>query len=84
MLSGRQEGKKRAQQAQSDSQTPEGEKKKAGGSNMDVSAEAGGGSAGGKKVESDPRLSFSKSEGVTSSRQYELINRRSVHETKPW
>ena len=84
MMTGRQEGKKRAEQARGGSAPESGKKKKAGGSNMDVSAEAGGGSPGGKKVESDPRLSFSKSEGVTSSRQYELINRRSVHETKPW
>jgi Ca-activated chloride channel family protein len=85
MLTGRQEGKERAQQAQSESESTQGKGKKSGGSNMDVSAAASGGSdSGGKKAKSDPRLSFSKSEGVVSSRQYELINQRSVHETKPW
>ncbi len=84
MLTGKQEGKKRGQQGQSQSQSSQEKGKKAGGSNMDVSADAGGSGGGGEKVKTDPRLSFGKSEGKLSSRQYELINQRSVHETKPW
>jgi Ca-activated chloride channel family protein len=84
MLSGRQEGKKRAQQTQSQSESSQGKGKKAGGSNMDVSASSGGSGGEGEKVKTDPRLGFGKTEGMLSSRQYELINQRSVNETKPW
>ena len=84
MLTGRQEGKKRAQEGQRES-SGEGKRKEGGGANMDVSADAlGGGDDGGKKVQGDPRLSFSHAKGKLSSRQYELINQRSVSETKPW
>jgi len=39
----------------------------------------------GKKAKSDPRLSFSpKGKSRLSSRQYELINSRSIYETQPW
>jgi len=87
MLTGRQEGKKRPESAQSESeaQPPRGSKESGGGSNMDVSAAASGASASaGKKAQGDPRLDFSQSKGMLSSRQYELINQRSVNETKPW
>ncbi len=85
MLTGRQEGKKRAEQAKSENKAPEGKEQQGGGSNMEASsADAGAGDTGGKKAESDPRLEFSQSRGMMGSRQYELINQRSVHETKPW
>ena len=67
--------------------SPKGESKPAkqgGGSNMKSDMASGGGGDEGKKVESDPRLSMSQGKARLSSTQYELINQRSVHETKPW
>lgn len=66
---------------------PTGAKKSAkegGGSNMKTDSASGGGGDEGKKVQSDPRLSMSQGKAKLSSRQYELINQRSIHETKPW
>ncbi len=83
MLTGRQEGKKRAQDDQTESSADSGQKKEGGSSNQNSDADASKG-AGGKKMESDERLSFSGGKSRLSSRQYELINQRSVHETKPW
>jgi len=45
---------------------------------------SGGGGDEGKKAQGDPRFSASQGKAKLSSRQYELINARSVHETKPW
>ncbi len=86
MSTGKEEGKARDQQGRSDGESESGEKKKSGGSsNMEVDAAAEGGSdAAAKPSETDPRLGFSRPQGVMSSRQYERINQRSVHETKPW
>ncbi|HEX5623059.1 MAG TPA: hypothetical protein VFX57_01335, partial [Sulfuricurvum sp.] len=67
--------------------SPKGESKPAkqgGGSNMKSDMASGGGGDEGKKAQSDPRLSMSQGKAALSSRQYELINQRSVHETKPW
>lgn len=58
--------------------------KEGGGSNMKSDTAASGGGDEGKKTQSDPRLSLSQGKAQLSSRQYELINQRSVHETKPW
>lgn len=58
--------------------------KQGGGSNMKSDMASGGGGDEGKKVQSDPRLSMSQGKARLSSTQYELINQRSVHETKPW
>ncbi|MFA6189000.1 MAG: VWA domain-containing protein [Sulfuricurvum sp.] len=66
---------------------PKGESKPAkqgGGSNMKSDMASGGGGDEGKKVQSDPRLNMSQGKARLSSTQYELINQRSVHETKPW
>ncbi len=66
---------------------PEGERKESkqgGGSNMKTDTASSGSGDEGKKVQSDPRLSMSQGKAKLSSRQYELINQRSVHETKPW
>lgn len=66
---------------------PTGEKKNSkegGGSNMKTDTASGGGGDEGKKAQSDPRFSMSQGKAKLSSRQYELINQRSVHETKPW
>ena len=87
MLTGRQEGKKRAQD-QEESGAPEGGKKRkeGGGSDQQSQAERNRGAGGeGKKGAREPQLEFSNKGGSRlSSRQYELINQRSVHETKPW
>ncbi len=83
LITGRQKGRKRAQD--SSAKNSESEKKKqGGGSNMDVSADAHGGGDEGKETKSDPKLSFSKARTKLSSKQYELINQRSIYETKPW
>ncbi len=59
--------------------------KEGGGANMDVVADAASGSSNKEeKMHGDARLSFSNTKGRLSSRQYELINQRSVHESKPW
>lgn len=66
---------------------PKGESKptkQGGGSNMKSDMASGGGADEGKKVQSDPRLSMSQGKARLSSTQYELINQRTVHETKPW
>ena len=88
MLTGRQEGKKRAQD-QEESGGAEGNKKKAkegGGSEQQSQAERNSGAGGdGKKTERETQLEFSDKGGSRlSSKQYELINERSVHETNPW
>jgi Ca-activated chloride channel family protein len=70
-----------------DENKPTGEKKSAkegGSSNMKMDSASGGGGDEGKKTQSDPRFSMSQGKAKLSSKQYELINQRSVHETKPW
>ncbi len=72
---------------QQDENAPTGEKKESkqgGGSNMQSDMKSGGGGDEGKKAKGDPRFSASQGKAKLSSRQYELINERSVHETKPW
>jgi Ca-activated chloride channel family protein len=71
----------------SEENKPSGAKKtskEGGGSNMKTDTASGGGGDEGKKAQSDPRFSMSQGKAKLSSRQYELINQRSVHETKPW
>jgi hypothetical protein len=87
MLTGRQEGKKRVQEQEEEgSQEQSGRQKEGGGSNQQSAAERNRGAGSqGKKVEREAQLEFSnKGSSTLSSKQYELINRRSVHETKPW
>lgn len=79
--------KEKKDQFQAEAGAPKGESKptkQGGGSNMKSDMAAGGGGDEGKKVQSDPRLSMSQGKARLSSTQYELINQRSVHETKPW
>jgi Ca-activated chloride channel family protein len=84
MITGRQKGKKREQDS-SAKNSSKNKKKEGGSSNMDVSADSSNGAGDdGKKVKSEARLNFSKSKSKLSSKQYELINQRSVYETKPW
>ena len=83
LLTGQQEGKKRAQDAATENNPESGKKKEGGGSNQNSDADSSKG-AGGKKMEGDERVSFSGGKSRLSSKQYELINQRSVNETKPW
>jgi Ca-activated chloride channel family protein len=71
----------------SDENKPTGEGKKGkegGGSNMQSDIASSGAGDAGKKAQADPRFSTSQGKASLSSKQYELINQRSVHETKPW
>jgi Ca-activated chloride channel family protein len=85
MITGQQEGKKRAQSVHAESSLSSKKRKEGGGSNMNVSADASN-SAGDAKMKtgSESMLSFSKNGAKLSSSQYELINERSVNETTPW
>ncbi|MDD5716520.1 MAG: VWA domain-containing protein [Sulfuricurvum sp.] len=79
--------KEKKDQFTHDENKPTGESKPSkagGGSNMKSDMASGGGGDDGKKAESDPRLSMAQGKAALSSRQYELINQRSIHETKPW
>lgn len=70
-----------------DENKPTGEAKKGkegGGSNLQSDIASSGAGDAGKKAQADPRFSASQGKAALSSRQYELINQRSVHETKPW
>ncbi len=79
--------KEKKDQFSQEENAPTGEKKESkagGGSNMESDMKSGGGGDEGKKTQGDPRFSASQGKAKLSSRQYELINERSVHETKPW
>ncbi len=61
------------------------QRNKQGGSNMNVTASASSGaSEQEKKQHSEAIFSLEKKRAKLSSRQYELINERGVHETAPW
>lgn len=79
--------KEKKDQFSSDENKPTGEGKKGkegGGSNMQSDIASSGAGDAGKKTQGDPRFSTSQGKASLSSKQYELINQRSVHETKPW
>jgi len=79
--------KEKKDQFSQEENAPTGEKKESkqgGGSNMQSDMKSSGGGDEGKKAQGDPRFSASQGKAKLSSRQYELINVRSVHETKPW
>lgn len=79
--------KEKKDQFTSDENKPTGEGKKGkegGGSNMQSDIASSGAGDAGKKAQADPRFSTSQGKAALSSKQYELINQRSVHETKPW
>lgn len=79
-------GNQKAKESQNASQQESSQKKKeGGGSNMSSAADASSGASdGGKKVEREEQFSLKGGKSKLSSTQYELINKRSVHETKPW
>ena len=59
--------------------------KKAGSSNMKVAASSGSGAQQkGKKSSSAPKIDLNSGKAKLSSKQYELINKRSVNEKKPY
>jgi len=59
--------------------------KRGGSSNMKVSAKASSAKAEmGKKTKSQSMLNLNSAKAKLSSKQYELINKRSVNEKKPW
>jgi Ca-activated chloride channel family protein len=87
LLTGRQEGRKRAQDQEGETGMKDARKRKeGGGSNQNSQADRHrGGGAQGRKVERELQLDFSSHGGNRlSSKQYELINQRSVHESNPW
>ncbi len=83
MRSGKQDTKKNSSVAKKDNSKQN--KKEGGSSNMKVSANASDGAGKmGKKNESDPMISLDTSKAKLSSKQYELINKRQLDETKPY
>ena len=83
MSTGKQHSKDKsslAKKEQSDKKQKEG-----GGSNMKVSAPSGNASDdGGKKTKSQSQVNLDGGKAKLSSKQYELINKRTINEKKPW
>lgn len=66
-------------------QSSEKKQKEGGGSNMQVSSATSGASDDkGKKTEMQNSINLNSGKAKLSSKQYELINKRSVDEKKPW
>lgn len=66
-------------------QSSEEKQKEGGGSNMQVSAASSGAAENkGKKTEMQNSINLNSGKAKLSSKQYELINKRSVDEKKPW
>lgn len=66
-------------------ESSEKKQKEGGGSNMQVSAASSGASDDkGKKTEMQNSINLNGGKAKLSSKQYELINKRSVDEKKPW
>ena len=79
--------KKKQDKMQRDETNSTGEsslKKEGGGSNMQSDIASSGAGDAMKKTQGDPRFSTSQGKASLSSKQYELINQRSVYEAKPW
>ena len=82
MNTGQQQSKDRSALAKKE-QTKK--QKEGGGSNMQVSAQASSGADDkGKKTQSQNQINLEGGKAKLSSRQYELINKRSIDEKKPW
>jgi Ca-activated chloride channel family protein len=83
MSTGQQQAKKRSALAKKEQSRKN--KKEGGGSNMQVSAAASSGADdSGKEVKSQNTINLDRGKAKLSSKQYELINKRSVDEKKPW
>lgn len=85
-LGGRREGKEMREEEKASSQQGNRKRKEGGGSDRPMQAEhSRGGGAQGKEVRREAQLDFSgKGKSPLSSKQYDLINQRSVDETRPW
>ncbi len=83
MNTGQQQTKERSALAKKEQSKKK--KKEGGGSNMQVSAAASSGADdGGKEAKSQNTINLDGAKAKLSSRQYELINKRSVDEKNPW
>jgi Ca-activated chloride channel family protein len=83
MSSGKQQSNDKSSLAKKESS--EKKQKEGGGSNMQVSAASSGASDDkGKKTEMQNSINLNSGKAKLSSKQYELINKRSVDEKKPW
>ncbi len=83
MSTGQQQTKDRSALAKKEQR--EKKQKEGGGSNMQVSAPSGSSADdGGKKAKSQSQVNLDGGKAKLSSKQYELINKRSVNEKKPW
>jgi Ca-activated chloride channel family protein len=86
MSTGQQKSKKNSSIAKERDTTAKKKKKKSGGSsNMKVQANAGSGAMkDSKKSEPQNMLNLNSAKAKLSSKQYELVNKRSLNEKKPW
>lgn len=83
MNTGQQKTKNKSAVAKQESSNAK--KKEGGSSNMKVSANASSGAGeNAKKTKSESMLNLNSGKAKLSSKQYELINKRSVSEKKPW
>lgn len=83
MNTGQEKTDKKSSYARQEKNTSE--KEEGGSSNMKVSAPAGSGSAKmGEENKSDGMISLNQSNAKLSSAQYELINKGTINEKKPW
>lgn len=83
MSTGQQKAKERSSLAKKEKS--EKNKKEGGGSNMQVSAAASSKTDdGGKEAKSQSTVNLDGGKAKLSSKQYELINKRSADEKKPW
>ncbi|NOQ30615.1 MAG: VWA domain-containing protein [Helicobacteraceae bacterium] len=86
MITGRQKGKKRVESGEREESQTNKNRKSGGGSNMsvDTSGKSGASDSDAKETKGDAMIDLRKNSAQLSSRQYELINKRSVNETNPW
>ena len=84
MSTGQQKSKENSSTAK-ERETTAKKKKSAGSSNMKVQANAGSGAMkDSKKSEQQNMLNLNSAKAKLSSKQYELVNKRSINEKKPW
>jgi len=83
MITGEQKSAKKSNLAKKN-ESSQKKKKEGGSSNMKVSAASNGASEKSKKSKQESRVSLNSGKAKLSSKQYELINKRQINETKPW
>lgn len=85
MSTGQQKSAKKSSLAKKRENSEKKDKKRAGGSNMKVTASASSGSNDkGKKSKQSAKIDLNANKTKLSSKQYELINKRQTDESKPW